>query len=329
MERSRSKELVGISTTVPLEPFLASEMVPVDLNNLFISSGSPNEMVEDAQVEGYPRNICTWIKGLYTASNDLDHIVGVVRGDCSNTESLLETLSRKGKNVHPFSYPIGRSRKELESEISSLCGFLGTDIDGAEEQADRVEELRKLARSVDRMRWKEGTISSQDSHLVQVSSSDLNSDPGKWEKWVRKLLDNADKKTEEGSRLGYIGVPPIISDIFPMIKDLGGNVVFHEVQRQFTMPSGSNDWIQRYLDYTYPYDISSRIEDISTEIKLRDIQGLVHYAQSFCHRQIDDMIFRKELDIPILTIEGNLPGPMDERTQIRLEAFLDVLEGEQ
>lgn len=326
MKRSDSERKVGISTTIPLEPFLASDRVPVDLNNLFISSGSPNAMVEDAQVEGYPRNICTWIKGIHTASENIDTIVGVVRGDCSNTESLLETLLRKGKKVHPFSYPLNRDRNGLISEIRALCGLLGTGIDSARDQAGRLEELRKLAREVDRIRWMEGTISSEDAHLVQVTSSDLNSDPKAWERWVEGILDGPDHSPEPGPRLGFIGVPPIISDIYPRIQDLGGRVVFHEVQRQFTMPSGSTDWIQRYIDYTYPYNIDSRIVDVRTEIDKRDIQGILHYTQSFCHRQIDDMIFRKELDVPILTIEGNLPGPMDERNQIRLEAFLDVLE---
>jgi benzoyl-CoA reductase/2-hydroxyglutaryl-CoA dehydratase subunit BcrC/BadD/HgdB len=132
---------------------------------------------------------------------------------------------------------------------------------------------------------------------------------------------------DEGVRLGYIGVPPIIGDLFPRIEGLGGRTVFFEVQRQFAMVSGSDDWIQRYLDYTYPYDIASRIRDIKEQTRVRRIEGIVHYVQSFCHRQIDDMIFRHELDLPILTIEGNLPGPMDERTQLRLEAFLDVLGG--
>jgi hypothetical protein len=47
---------IGISTTVPLEPFMASGAIPVDLNNLFITSAVPNEFVEEAQVKGYPRN---------------------------------------------------------------------------------------------------------------------------------------------------------------------------------------------------------------------------------------------------------------------------------
>ncbi|MEA3559522.1 MAG: 2-hydroxyacyl-CoA dehydratase, partial [Candidatus Thermoplasmatota archaeon] len=300
MERCDDPLRVGISTTVPLEPFLASDKVPVDLNNLFISSSSPNTMVEDAQVEGYPRNICTWIKGLYTASEKLGSVIGVVRGDCSNTESLLETLDRKGKNTHPFSYPLNKNREDMYLEMERLCEFLGTDMESAAGKADELEELRKLAREVDRIKWKEGTISSEDAHLAQVTSSDLNSDPPGWEIWLHSMIEGMNES--EGIRLGYIGVPPIITDLFPLLEKLGGDAVFFEVQRQFTMPSGASDWIQRYLDYTYPYGIKQRIKDIKEEIGRRDIRGILHYTQSFCHRQIDDMIFRKELDVPLLTI---------------------------
>ena len=321
---------IGISTTVPLEPFLAAGASVQDLNNSFIRSTSPIELVEEAQVRGFPRNICTWIKGLYSASEGFDGVVGVVRGDCSNTESLLETLKRDGLRVHPFSYPFDRSREALIEEMDKLCRFLGCSIEEAGEEAERLQELRDLAIEVDRMRWRELNVTAEEAHLAQVSASDLDPDPAAWEKSVRDLIDLADRREPqgEGVRLGYIGVPPIIKDIYPRIEDLGGRPVLFEVQRQFTMPSGSGDWIRRYLDYTYPYDIDSRVKDIRERVRERGIQGIVHYVQSFCHRQIDDMIFRKELDVPLLTIEGNLPGPMDERTLIRLEAFLDILKEE-
>jgi benzoyl-CoA reductase/2-hydroxyglutaryl-CoA dehydratase subunit BcrC/BadD/HgdB len=319
---------IGISTTVPLEPFLASGTVPVDLNNLFITSAVPNEFVEEAQVRGYPRNICTWIKGLYTASAEVDGVIGVVRGDCSNTESLLETLERDSMEVHPFSFPFNRSREMLIEEIEDLCGFLGCTYDEAESVSGRVEEFRSLAREIDERRWKYLRITAEEAHLAQVSTSDLDSDMNDWERRMSRLIEEEELREPEddGLKLGYIGVPPIITDIFPRIGSLGGKIIFFEVQRQFTMPSGSNDWIQRYLDYTYPYDISSRVRDIKEQIEERRLEGIIHYVQSFCHKQIDDIIFRKELDIPILAIEWNLPGPLDERTQIRLEAFLDVLE---
>ncbi|MCU0798212.1 MAG: 2-hydroxyacyl-CoA dehydratase [Candidatus Thermoplasmatota archaeon] len=319
---------VGITTTVPLEPFLASGRTPVDLNNIFIANASSRDLVEEAQAVGFPRNICSWIKGLHAVSSEVDAVVGVVRGDCSNSESLLEDLNRTGRKVHGFSYPIDRDREELYEEIHRLCSFLGCSMEASAAKAVRLEEIRELAREVDRLRSQHLRISAQESHLAQVSCSDLGSDMGSYERSLEALLSSERKREpqEDGVRLGYIGVPPIITDLFPRLETLGGRTVFFEVQRQFTMPSG-RDWVDRYLEYTYPYDIQLRVDDITREIERRNLSGLVHYVQSFCHRQMDDRVFRRELDIPMLTIEGNLPGPLDERTAIRMESFIDMMEG--
>jgi len=48
-------------------------------------------------------------------------------------------------------------------------------------------------------------------------------------------------------------------------------------------------------------------------------------VQSFCHRQIEDLIIRERIALPVLTIEGDQPGRVDERTKIRLQAFIELL----
>jgi benzoyl-CoA reductase/2-hydroxyglutaryl-CoA dehydratase subunit BcrC/BadD/HgdB len=40
---------------------------------------------------------------------------------------------------------------------------------------------------------------------------------------------------------------------------------------------------------------------------------------------MQDIILRKELKTPILTLEGDRPGPLDVRTELRLEAFMESL----
>jgi benzoyl-CoA reductase/2-hydroxyglutaryl-CoA dehydratase subunit BcrC/BadD/HgdB len=55
------------------------------------------------------------------------------------------------------------------------------------------------------------------------------------------------------------------------------------------------------------------------------LDGLIHYTQSFCFRQIQDRLLRQQLNLPILTIEGDRPTLLDHRTRLRLEAFVDVL----
>jgi benzoyl-CoA reductase/2-hydroxyglutaryl-CoA dehydratase subunit BcrC/BadD/HgdB len=55
------------------------------------------------------------------------------------------------------------------------------------------------------------------------------------------------------------------------------------------------------------------------------VDAVIHYAQSFCYRQIEDLIIRREIKLPILTLEGDKPGRMDARTRMRVDAFLDML----
>ena len=112
------------------------------------------------------------------------------------------------------------------------------------------------------------------------------------------------------------------------IESFGARVVFNEIQRQFSMPHEEDDIIDLYLKYTYPYEIEGRIEDIKSAIKERELDGLIHYTQTFCFRQIYDIILRESLSLPILTLEADRPGKLDSRTALRLETFVEMLRDE-
>ncbi|MCU0596521.1 MAG: 2-hydroxyacyl-CoA dehydratase, partial [Desulfobacterota bacterium] len=134
------------------------------------------------------------------------------------------------------------------------------------------------------------------------------------------------RSPREGSvRLGYLGVPPIFSDLYESIESMGARVVFNEVQRQFSMPFEGEDLIDQYLNYTYPYGLRARLEDIRKAVAERKLDGLIHYTQTFCFRQIYDILLREGLRVPMLTIEGDKPGKVDSRTAIRLETFVEML----
>ena len=85
-------EKVGITTSVPVEILISGGAIPVDLNNIFVTSPSIIKQVELAEIDGFPRSICAWIKGLYSSvllNNDINKIIGVIEGDCSNTRGLI------------------------------------------------------------------------------------------------------------------------------------------------------------------------------------------------------------------------------------------------
>ena len=91
------------------------------------------------------------------------------------------------------------------------------------------------------------------------------------------------------------------------------------------MPEPGNSLAEQYCNYTYPYSIYKRLEDITTELKRRRVDGIIHYVQAFCHRGIGDIIFRDTLDRPMLTLEGNDDFSLTHHIKTRLEAFLDML----
>lgn len=321
---------IGITTTVPVEVILAAGRTPVDLNNIFINDPNASRLVEAAEDAGYPRNICGWIKGLYEVTlnaGDIRQVIAVTQGDCSNTHALMETLILAGIDTLPFAYPFDRDYDMLKLQMDKLIAALDTNWAAVNAVAHRLKSLRLKVAEIDRLTWRENVVSGLDNHIFQVSCSDFDGDADSFEQRVDAFLAEAAVAAEfsEQVRLGFIGVPPINPDLYAYVEQQGARIVFNEVQRQFAMPNMVDDLVEQYRLYTYPYGVFNRIEDIRAEIERRNLDGIIHYVQSFCFRQIEDMIFREKLDIPILTIEGDKPGRVDARTKLRLDSFLEML----
>jgi benzoyl-CoA reductase/2-hydroxyglutaryl-CoA dehydratase subunit BcrC/BadD/HgdB len=320
---------VGITTTIPSEVVFAAGKIPVDLNNAFITSDDPLSRVRSAEQDGYPRNVCGWIKGIYgtTLATGIKTMIAAVEGDCSQTQAMIETLVLRGVDVIPFAFPYGRDRDLLRMQIDKLISRLGTDWERVNHWKKRLDVIRGLAWRLDEMTWRDGKVLGSENHYYQVCCSDFNGDPDRFAKVISQFLDTAVQRPaiRVDIRLGYVGIPCIFGDLYEFLEAQGANVVFNEVQRQFTMPFATDDLVEQYANYTYPYDIFARIQDIKQEIARRRIDGIIHYTQSFCFRQIQDLILRQEIDLPILTLEGENPGPLDGRTKVRIEGFLEML----
>jgi len=322
---------VGFTTTIPLEVLIAAGRQPVDLNNIFITGGSSCRLVEEAEMAGFPRNVCGWIKGIYAAIREsgLSEVVAVTEGDCSYTKALMEVLSLEGIRIIPFAYPHDRDRESVRLEIEKLMRNFDVGWGEVSRAKERLDGIRRKIREIDRLTWQENLVTGWENHYFQVSATDMNGDPDSFEAEVDGFLKDAAGRRpfQERLRLAYIGVPPIFPDIYTFLETLGARVVFNETQRQFAMPYDTSDMVEQYRSYTYPYDIFHRLADIIPETGRRKADAVIHYVQSFCFRQIEDMIIRKKLPLPILTLEGDKPGPLDERTKIRLEGFVEMLEG--
>jgi benzoyl-CoA reductase/2-hydroxyglutaryl-CoA dehydratase subunit BcrC/BadD/HgdB len=236
-------------------------------------------------------------------------------------------IQSEGVEVIPFSYPYRRDEFLLSLQLERLAASLGVTLKEGEAWKQELYPIRRLAHRLDELTWREGCATGAENHLWSVSCSDFLGDPPLYKQRIAAVLAEASARpgTSPKLRLALVGIPPICSGLFEMVEERGARFVFDEIPRQFSMPQAGDSLLEQYRLYTYPYDIFGRIEDIRWEVERRGVQGVVHYVQSFCFRQVQDVLIRRAVNVPLLTLECDRPGPLDSRTLTRIEAFLELL----
>ncbi|MBC8063134.1 MAG: 2-hydroxyacyl-CoA dehydratase [Clostridiaceae bacterium] len=322
---------IGITTTVPIEVLIAAGYEVVDLNNIFVCSKDYLRYIDKAEKEGFPKSCCAWKKAMYSVvlEEGIEEIVGVTEGDCSNTKALEEVLSMKGIKVYPFSYPQSQKLEDIQKSIDEFMKLFNVTIKEVEEVRDRLNAVRASIIRLDELTYKEGKTSGFENHLYQVSASDFNSNVDNFQSEIIEKIHEIELRTSNfnGLKIGYIGVPPMTVDIYDFVEKFDADIIYNEVQREFSFPrfKAAKSIYEQYKDYTYPYNINFRLKEIQKQIKERDLDGLIHYTQAFCYKQIEDIVIKNHIKIPILTIEGDKLNYLDARTKLRLEAFLDMV----
>ncbi len=322
---------IGITSTIPAEVVYAAGHTPCDLNNIFISAADPEHFIRRAENAGFPQTTCAWIKGIYGVllEEEIETIIIVSGGDCSNSIALGEVLADDGKRIIPFSYPLKPDADAMASAIRKLARELNAAPDAINFWKDQLDLIRVKLSQLDRLTWQENLVSGAENLLYLVNASDFNGKPQQFSDELDQFIDKALKRSPQKRkiRLGLAGVPPILSNLFETFASLGAAVVFNEVPLQFALlRSPESSLAEQYTRYTYPYQVEYRLDDIEKACRERRIDGLIHYTQSFCFRQIEDIIFKRRLEIPTLTLEADQPGAVDGRTLTRLETFIEMLE---
>lgn len=326
-----TEKTVGITATVPSEIIFAAGFVPLDLNNVFITSENPSHYLELAERSGFPANICAWIKGIYGVVKEMGvkHVVGLVEGDCSNTLALLEVLSSEGVKTTRFGYPNNGDPVALSSEIERFRKQMGPTRASVAETKWAMDDARAPLHEIDRLTWQEGKVTGSENFAWLISSSDFQGDYVDYGKRAAKFLAEARLREpiKKRFRLGLAGIPPIVTDLHDVLESMDAHVVLNEVPRQFAMPYRTQTLVEQYAHFTYPYDVFCKIDDIKAMIDERRIDGVVNYVQSFCYRSIQARLIKETLKVPVLTLEFDRPGTVDGRSLTRLEAFMEMLEG--
>ncbi len=320
---------IGITTTIPHEIVIAAGHTPVDLNNAFLAHPKRGRLLELAETEGFPSGVCAWIKGIYAAvrTGAADAVITVLTGDCSNTRALAEVLGYRGIEVIPFGFPNTPEPDDVRAALADLAARLGTSLTAAEEVRRSWKPLREKLVELDRLAWAEGKICSRELHDYLVSASDFAGDADAFERRLTAFLLEAAARPARRDYvpLALLGVPPIFDGLFEALEQRHARIVFAEVPRQFAMPNDCADLVEQFCRYTYPYDLRYRLADLRAEISRRRVRGAINYLQAFCHRQIEDIVLRETLPVPVLALEGDRPGPLGGQALTRLEAFLEML----
>jgi len=324
------EKTVGITATVPSEIIFAAGWRPLDLNNVFITSDDPARYIEIAERRGFPSNLCAWIKGIYGVVTELGlrTVVGLTQGDCSNTLALMEVLSSEGVETIGFAYPHGRDPLALRGELERFQRRFGVTNEQAARMKERLDAVRSLIHDIDALNWRDAKVSGAESFLWHISTSDFAGDFDSYAARARLFLDEAKLRpgVSRRFRLAVTGIPPIANGFHAALESFDARVVFDEIPRQFSMPYPTRTLTEQYARFTYPYDVFGRIEDIASASGQRRFDGIVHYVQSFCYRGIEARLISESLDVPVLTLEFDRPGPVDGRSRTRIEAFMEMLE---
>ena len=163
--------VIGLTSTIPVEIVFAAGLVPIDLNNLFISTMKPEELLTQAESAGFSHNVCAWIKGIYSVviNHHIQKVIAVTGGDCSNTIALAEILARRGIEIIPFDYPPDRSHAKNNKTIW-LDTFLKAIIDG--EAIGGYIRLYNLPKDGDPYDHLKVTIDTQSGELkIEITDS--------------------------------------------------------------------------------------------------------------------------------------------------------------
>ena len=190
---------IGITTTMPIEIVLAGGCIPIDLNNLFISQDCMR-LVHEAEIQGFPRNFCSWIKGIYsiTLQEKISHIIAVTQGDCSNTQALMETLSLEGVTTIPFAYPYDRDQELLKLQMERLLRAFQCTWREAFAVKDKLDKIRNKVHIIDRLTWEEGLVTGFENHYFQISCSDMQTNPKHFEHCIDKFLQEISTRNPVG-----------------------------------------------------------------------------------------------------------------------------------
>jgi hypothetical protein len=303
---------------VPPELVYGCGQTPLDLNNFVPTS------------ECSPRGkLCAWTASwrdaLLHGDIHVDRLVVVAGGDCHNALVDGQRVAMKGIPTHYLFYPFDGREDEMLEQLGSLEAFMGGITD--QTALNRVADIKDLCIKLDMARCRRKVLgSSVFNHLIQLC--DLGGDPDRFRSSVERAMGDRPSDVPD-VRIALVGVPPIYPDFHMVCEGFGMQVVYDELPWEFARMGGRSmrTMARNYAGYTFARDIEYRFDGLERELVRRRVEGVVHYTQYACHHVLEDDMIRERLDLPMLTVQGDLPRKCPEQEKLRLEAFAELLMG--
>jgi len=146
--------------------------------------------------------------------------------------------------------------------------------------------------------------------------------------------------SELGVPLMISGIVPEPMELFDRINAMGARVVADDLaccSRRLYRPGGRSDPFERMtdllidgpLDPTRGSPILERARTVSRRMTESGARGLLVYDVKFCEPELFDLpLLRKHLapeGLPMLHVEFDMTGSVDQQTLTRIEAFVEML----
>ncbi len=309
---------VGITAMVPPELVYGCGHVPVDLNNMVPTS------------RAVPRGkLCawtaTWRDELLSGRMQVDRLVVVAGGDCHNALADGQRVALSGIPTHFFFYPFDGDPAYMEGQLRAFEAFLGGMVD--HRAVARVAAIKAAALELDAARAR-GDVPGSVAFNHMIALCDMRGDLDAFDRSLRDALSRR-REGRAAARVALVGVPPIYPDFHEVAEGFGLQVVFDELPWEFARAGGRDvpSMARSYAGYTFARQLPYRLELLETELRGRRVDGVIHYTQYACHHMLEDEVLRSRLDLPVLTVQGDLPRRCPEQEKLRLEAFAELLTG--
>lgn len=349
--RSQHKRVVGWSCTyTPEEIIYAAEALPV---MVFGDLGSTT--LADALL---PRNVCSYARSSFNEAlkGDYDYLDGYVASNCCDNCNKMYDLWRYHVKVPYFHFvntPHANTEtahnffyEELQRFKDSLENALGTPIlDEALRNAIKIyNRNRVLLKKAYDLRERDPPLISGVEALEMVLSSMITPKAEHNDLLDQLLSGIADRASlpEKGVRLLVSGSEMDNTELIKLVENLGGSVVADDLSsgsRYFWNLAGSDPdplraISKRYLDMTpssFMYHYEERFEHVKEMVKRYNVEGAILFVLKFCDTHLFDapllMEELKELDLPVLFLEGEHSMGGIAQLKTRIEAFVEMVGG--